>query len=142
MKDFLRTNKKTLLVIVIVVIGFVIYSLFFAGGTEEELLVAESGANDLIGAELLTILLDLKTITLDDSLFKRDAFLSLVDFSRPITPEPIGRPNPFVPIGTEGDTPFREDDLGGLDFAPPETVSDDTDLTDKERKAILDALGI
>ena len=51
-----------------------------------------------IERELLAELLQLQEINLDDSLFNDPAFQSLVDFSRPIQAQPIGRENPFAPI--------------------------------------------
>jgi len=40
-------------------------------------------------------LIILQGISLDDSLFSNSRFQSLVDFSEPIIPQPIGRDNPF-----------------------------------------------
>jgi hypothetical protein len=54
--------------------------------------------NAAIEQELLSQLLQLSTITLDDRVFSNPAFVSLVDFSQPIEPQPVGRPNPFAPI--------------------------------------------
>ena len=51
-----------------------------------------------IERELLNELLQLREIRLDDNIFTNDTFVSLVDFSRPIQAQPIGRDNPFAPI--------------------------------------------
>ncbi len=56
--------------------------------------------------DLLSVLLSVRGIKLDDSIFSDEAFLRLKDssiFLNPPTDE--GRPNPFAPIGTDNPTP-------------------------------------
>jgi hypothetical protein len=56
----------------------------------------------MIGQEFLTILLNIKNIKLEDSIFSNPAFLSLKDSSIVLLPDGNeGRPNPFAPIGTD-----------------------------------------
>lgn len=51
--------------------------------------------------ELLSVLLSLNAIELDDSVFANAAFTSLEDFTITITaPQTTGRTNPFSPIGS------------------------------------------
>lgn len=50
-----------------------------------------------IEQDLINELLNLKNITLDRSALDSAAYASLQDFSRPIEPENVGRPNPFAP---------------------------------------------
>jgi hypothetical protein len=52
-----------------------------------------------VGKELLNTLLQLRSLSLDDKIFSDQLFLNLVDFSVEIAPQPIGRFNPFAPIG-------------------------------------------
>lgn len=47
--------------------------------------------------EILRLLLDMRSIRLDSSIFENPAFASLRDFGRDIVPEPVGRTNPFAP---------------------------------------------
>ena len=61
----------------------------------------DSADTSKMGAEVLTALNQLKTLKLDDSIFKDKTFVSLEDFSKPLSPEPVGRINPFSPIGVE-----------------------------------------
>ena len=49
--------------------------------------------------EILSLLSDLRNIDLSDSLFNSEAFESLVDYGVELSPEPIGRDNPFAPLG-------------------------------------------
>lgn len=61
-------------------------------------------ANSAITQDFLTLLLNVKSITLNDSIFSDPAFNSLQDSSIILTPDGTqGRPNPFAPIGV-GDT--------------------------------------
>jgi hypothetical protein len=50
------------------------------------------------GVESISIINKIEAIKLDTSLLNDDAFNSLVDFSQELTPESVGRPNPFAPI--------------------------------------------
>ena len=54
--------------------------------------------NDLAASsnDFVQRLTQLQSIKFDDSLFADPRFRSLVDFSEPINPQPVGRSNPFV----------------------------------------------
>ena len=92
---------------------FLASSLFFAGvfwlgsrpvhQTDAALLGppeinAESQA---IRDELLRLLESLKTLELDTSFLSDPRYLSLVDWSVTIGPQPTGRRNPFLPVGVD-----------------------------------------
>ena len=64
---------------------------------------ANSGASQSqLGDEFLQILLNLRTIQLDDSTFSSPSFNSLRDYTITLVPEGNeGRPNPFAPIGVD-----------------------------------------
>lgn len=47
--------------------------------------------------DIVSILNQLKTISIDDAIFKDPAFMALTDFHREISPQPKGRENPFLP---------------------------------------------
>jgi|SRR3989344_4493695 len=99
---FLTKYKNTLIALVIIVALFAAYKIFFAGdAADDELLAPTSIAEGDDRSELLTTLLELKSLTLDESLFTSNAFRSLRDFSQRLVPEPVGRRNPFAPIGGE-----------------------------------------
>jgi len=58
-----------------------------------------------ITQDFLTLLLGVKSIKLDDSIFKDPAFINLHDSSISLTPDGTeGRPNPFAPIGNDTST--------------------------------------
>ena len=61
-----------------------------------------SGQAPAIGSNFLSILLNVKNIKLDDSIFSDPAFLSLHDSSILLISDGTeGRPNPFAPIGSD-----------------------------------------
>lgn len=56
-------------------------------------------ADAVVGQDLLAALALLKTIQLDTSLFSDPIFKSLSDWGKAIPPQPVGRRNPFAPLG-------------------------------------------
>lgn len=99
--EFLTQHKllSTLAAVAVLIAG--IYFFYPSGGGGENLLVS-SGAGDsqpaAIGRDFLSMLLDLRGIKLDDSVFDDAGFRSLKDFSVELTSQPTGRKNPFLPI--------------------------------------------
>lgn len=52
--------------------------------------------------EVVETLLQLRTISLAGTILTDPAFLRLIDTGTQIIPEPVGRPNPFLPISRSG----------------------------------------
>lgn len=50
--------------------------------------------------ELVATLLTLRAVTLSGKIFEDPAFRNLRDFGTTIVAEPVGRPNPFAPLGS------------------------------------------
>jgi hypothetical protein len=118
MKSIIR---NIIILIVVFIIGVVGYSVFFkkattpstgslqtssgldasaAAGSGSE---AGSESDLVVGKEFLSLLLNIRSIKLDDSIFTSKAFTTLQDFSRPIPVDSNpGRPNPFAPLGADG----------------------------------------
>lgn len=102
--EVLKKYKTILLIIAIVIIAFIAYGFLFGGEKDDSLLVSDSvfESSDSTGAivesDLLTLLLDIRSIKLDESVFSNEAFKSLEDFGQDIVPEPVGRENPFAPV--------------------------------------------
>ena len=94
--------KNVIAITVVVGLAFVAYSLLFQNGEEDALVASkpeEGGA--VVERELVSLLLTLRSIELDGSLFEDPAFFALEDFGQDIAPEPVGRRNPFAPLGTD-----------------------------------------
>jgi hypothetical protein len=69
---------------------------------DNSLLVSESvDGQGGVERELLTTLLELKSLRFEPAIFGDDAFNNLKDFSREIPDEPYGRNNPFAPVGKD-----------------------------------------
>jgi hypothetical protein len=92
---WLRNNIVTIIFILICVAGVVIYRNFMSGTGSD---VSTSDVT-VSGEQMLVALNRLRAISLDPTFFSDPTFLSLVDFGQVISPQPVGRPNPFAPIG-------------------------------------------
>jgi hypothetical protein len=100
MMKLFQKYKNTITIIVIIGAGFFVYTTFFKSENSGGALVAENvnPTQTAVEQELLSLLLELRSIQLDISLFGDPEFQSLSDFSQELVPEPVGRPNPFVPL--------------------------------------------
>ncbi len=110
-----NTIKVILITVVIIAIGAFGYWYATSGSTPETTGVLQSSNPALGGVDsplaaddtaisdkFLALLLNMRTIKLDQSIFSDAAFTSLKDFSTTITPEANpGRANPFAPIGVD-----------------------------------------
>lgn len=96
---FIKTNLKNILIfgglLVAIVVG---YSYFFSGDGSDAPLVATTPAQTTAGGDLLGLLLNLRSLRLDDSVFSNPVFRRLTNFGVEIPEEPLGRSNPFAPL--------------------------------------------
>jgi hypothetical protein len=101
MVNFILSHKIILVIVAILVAVGVWIGLSSSGSSSTSLLssenVTDSSAPD---QDLVATLLALRAVKLDGSIFSDPGFESLKDFSTQIVPEPIGRPNPFAPLGS------------------------------------------
>jgi hypothetical protein len=96
-------HKLVALGIVVLLVGGVFYGLM-RDSTPEPLLTNEivatgSPTSDSADQQLVESLLTLRAVSLSGTIFQDPAFRSLKDSGTGIVPEPIGRQNPFAPIG-------------------------------------------
>lgn len=97
-------NNKLILLVLLIVVAFVGYRYAFKKGNASggnSLVESETSTEGApaIGADLIRKLAMLKTLKIDDTLFKEESFVSLTDFSVPIDNSlQAGRDNPFSPI--------------------------------------------
>jgi hypothetical protein len=91
--------KKILIAVGILLVLFVAYRFFFA--KEPEAPLSSEPASELPAEEgdLLSLLLQLKSLTLSDALLTDATYVTLQDFTEELAPEPVGRRNPFAAIG-------------------------------------------
>ena len=95
--DFLKKYSTALMFIGIVAVLYGGYVFFIAEPAEPVLTVTETGASP--DQDLIALLFELKSIRLDSSLFGDPLFRALKDFGQDLVSEPIGRNNPFAPLG-------------------------------------------
>jgi hypothetical protein len=103
--NFFEKNKTIIIGVAIIVLLFLGYTFFFSNNNPEDVLVSNSqaGVTESAGStELLSLLLELKSISLNTELFDSGVFRSLKDSAVDIVPQPVGRSNPFAPIGVGG----------------------------------------
>lgn len=95
-------SKNTILVIGLAgFVGIVGWYVLRGAPASDALLVTEQvAAPNEAERDLVATLLQLRTVTLDGTIFSDPAFQSLLDYGIEIVPEPVGRTNPFAPLPT------------------------------------------
>lgn len=99
MMDLIKKYSAALSFIAIVAVLYGGYVLFFAEPSEPALTVTGTGASP--DQDLIALLFELKQIRLDSALFADPLFTALKDFGQDLVTEPVGRENPFAPLGGE-----------------------------------------
>jgi len=100
-------NKKNqiITVILVVIVGFVAFN-YLKGNSNDNSgssIVAEQKVAEFAGArEILNLLNRMSKVKLDDSIFNNNSFKSLKDTTVVLVGQPVGRDNPFAPLGTDG----------------------------------------
>ncbi|MDD5050405.1 MAG: hypothetical protein PHV93_01525 [Candidatus Pacebacteria bacterium] len=102
---------KTIIIIIILAgVLFLGYWYYRSPGTPSGALLVQTtgtGTDDqglVIGQKTIALLQELQKVNIDNSIFSTTAFQSLQDFGVEIQAEPVGRPDPFAPVGYEGGT--------------------------------------
>jgi hypothetical protein len=122
------TTKNIIIFVAIGAILVAVYIFFFKPSAEDEgaLVVAvqettvstgvtNSDTASLVGHDFLNLLLNVKTIHLDTTIFSDPAFTSLNDSSITLVPDGTeGRPNPFALFGNDDVPPSEESDAADL----------------------------
>ncbi len=92
----LEKNKGVLGLSILLLAGIFAYQSFSGGSTG-----VSSGAPSAasVGADLIKVSDNLSRATLSRELFSASGYRLLSDFSKALETEPLGRTNPFAPIG-------------------------------------------
>lgn len=98
-------NKKNILFgVAILGVCFFAYQYWAGAEVSESQLVSVGSIDSVdVGGETLKLLSELRTLVLDEDIFVDKVFQSLEDFSMELQSQPIGRNNPFAPVGTDGE---------------------------------------
>lgn len=96
MMNYIQKYKGIIIILVVLVGGFYVYTSFFSGAAP---IAPQSGSVAVqFEQELLSELLSIQKIRLNEEIFSDSVFQTLHDFSQPLTPLPKGRENPFAPF--------------------------------------------
>jgi len=94
--EVIKKYKLILIAVAVFAVLSFIYINYFSTDKEEPLFRGnQATGNVTVDEELLALLFSLQSIKINDEIFMSPEFKSLHDFSREITPEPLGRINPF-----------------------------------------------
>ena len=101
--------KNAIIFVSIAVVLILVYIFFIKQSPEQDNLISVSDSPAIIDTtgstldkDFLPILLNIKDIKLDDSIFSDPAFIVLIDSNVVLVPEGNeGRPNPFASFGVE-----------------------------------------
>lgn len=102
--EFFTRHKNKFIIAAVLVVAFYVYSAFFKTDSNAPLVVTNTSptlAQFQAGKDVLSLLVDLKSLSFNEELFQNKAFQSLSDWSTPIPSEPKGRSNPFAPLGAD-----------------------------------------
>lgn len=101
----------TVFVIVALIFAFVYFNResWFQEESLEQVSASPNGAiSSAEGLQFLKFIQSLKSLALDTAIFETPVFKELRDFSQPLKDEPIGRRNPFLPLGQGGGSAVSE----------------------------------
>jgi len=107
--------KNIIIVFVIIALGLIAYSFLRPDPTVESLLETterQDGAQ-VLGDEITSAIGQINSLKLDRAIFDDPILKRLIDHSKPILPEPVGRKNPFAPIGGDDKTGTTTTSTGG-----------------------------
>lgn len=94
--DFIKQHATLVFIAAIVLLGVFGYYYYFSQ-PQGDVLSASSSIPE--GQSILSLLTNVQSVKLDDSIFQDQVFQSLTDFGTTIPPEPVGRTNPFAAVG-------------------------------------------
>jgi len=94
--------KNIIITVAIIILVFALYFFFFRGSGSDNnsglYVEPVAGKTSVVDKSLITLLLEMKSIKLDEKLFSSAVFQSLSDYSIKIESQEVGRINPFAPL--------------------------------------------
>lgn len=96
--------KRIIIGVIIVVILLLGFYFFGSTSKEGDSQLSSNKLDDtgVMGKNIITLLLELRSLKLNETMFSSNVFKSFNDFGIEIEPQPVGRNNPFLPIGEDG----------------------------------------
>lgn len=100
--QWIKSHMLLFIGLVVVLVGVLWYGLTQNAAPAPVLTTVSSTGSptqESADQELVATLLTLRAVTLSGTIFQDPAFVTLRDFGTTIVAEPIGRQNPFAPLG-------------------------------------------
>ncbi|HRY31273.1 MAG TPA: hypothetical protein P5328_02705 [Candidatus Paceibacterota bacterium] len=96
--------KKIIIIIVVVAVIFGLYTFLKSSivSTESSLVISGQQSVNILGQDIIRVLNRIKSINLDRGVFEDVVYKRLVDYSREMASQPVGRDNIFLPYSTTG----------------------------------------
>jgi hypothetical protein len=116
--SFFSQHKLVAIILIVVVLVGAWYALSGSSTPAPALTTTPVAGSSSADQTLIATLLQLRSVKLDATIFADPAFMALQDFSTPIVPEPVGRPNPFAPLSSSAATPATSSVQSGQIFTP------------------------
>jgi hypothetical protein len=95
----LLKNKFVVIALAGIVLASVVWYSFMRDDSTELLATEDLTEATSVDSDVVGVLLQLRAVSLSGTIFTDPAFQALQDFGSEIIPEPVGRPNPFAPLG-------------------------------------------
>lgn len=92
------SNKKNIIIIVAVIVIAALAFYYMSSSPSATDTGLQSNSANAVGASEIALLNQVEALRIDTTFFNDPAYKSLVDYSVAITPEAVGRPNPFAPV--------------------------------------------
>lgn len=95
----LLKNKFIITALAGIVLAIVIWNSFMRDDSKKLLQTENLAETTSVDGDVVGVLLQLRAVSLSGTIFTDPAFQALQDFGSEIIPEPVGRQNPFAPLG-------------------------------------------
>jgi len=95
-----QSSKKPYIILAVIVLVAVSVYFYYQGTSPlvSSSVSQTSVADQEIGAQVLGLLQQIKSLKVDPSVFSDPGYLTLQDYTVQIPALPVGRPNPFAPL--------------------------------------------
>jgi len=94
----MKSTSPTTLIIGILIAAAGVYWYFFTGTSAEQLPLTEIGVENQVQNKFQLLVGELTPISFDKRIFSDARFNALVDLTTTVSPETVGRLDPFAPI--------------------------------------------
>jgi hypothetical protein len=107
------SKTKTYGTIAIIILAFVLVYFYMSGSAPVTGTLSAGSTYGSVGSSELSLLGQVRSLKIDTALFSDPIFATaLKDYSVSITPEQVGRPNPFAPLPGEAVKPAASQNSG------------------------------